>query len=201
MSIKQAIQLYEDDARVGHQEFDLKLTQRVKMSMVSLLLESFSSLILARLEYQRCLSTSGLRMFPSVDLISFGWIVFVGNSSEKDTKLVALISQRLLLVPKCVWQLTRKMANRRAVRRKRLLDGKNLCQTTFKLFIISQWAQQGLHQWHFGRRRDDHRWWSWSLYLYPWSRVCRWLEQFLWCLRVGLLYVSIQPKRLRGWYL
>ncbi|KAF5351341.1 hypothetical protein D9758_008002 [Tetrapyrgos nigripes] len=27
-------ELYEDDARVGHQEFDLKLTQRVKMSMV-----------------------------------------------------------------------------------------------------------------------------------------------------------------------
>lgn len=28
-------QLYEEDARVGHREFDLKLTQRVKMSMVS----------------------------------------------------------------------------------------------------------------------------------------------------------------------
>lgn len=27
-------QLYEDDARIGHTEFDLKLTQRVKMSMV-----------------------------------------------------------------------------------------------------------------------------------------------------------------------
>lgn len=27
--------MYEDDARIGHQEFDLKLTQRVKMSMVS----------------------------------------------------------------------------------------------------------------------------------------------------------------------
>lgn len=27
-------ELYEDDARVGHQEFDLKLTARVKMSMV-----------------------------------------------------------------------------------------------------------------------------------------------------------------------
>jgi hypothetical protein len=27
-------QLYEDDARIGHREFDLKLTQRVKMSMV-----------------------------------------------------------------------------------------------------------------------------------------------------------------------
>jgi MutS domain I len=30
------IQLYEEDARIGHREFDLKLTQRVKMSMVSL---------------------------------------------------------------------------------------------------------------------------------------------------------------------
>ena len=28
-------ELYEEDARIGHQEFDLKLTQRVKMSMVS----------------------------------------------------------------------------------------------------------------------------------------------------------------------
>lgn len=28
------LQLYEEDARVGHREFDLKLTQRVKMSMV-----------------------------------------------------------------------------------------------------------------------------------------------------------------------
>ena len=27
-------QLYEDDARIGHQEFDLKITSRVKMSMV-----------------------------------------------------------------------------------------------------------------------------------------------------------------------
>lgn len=28
------LELYEEDARVGHREFDLKLTQRVKMSMV-----------------------------------------------------------------------------------------------------------------------------------------------------------------------
>ena len=28
------LELYEEDARIGHQEFDLKLTQRVKMSMV-----------------------------------------------------------------------------------------------------------------------------------------------------------------------
>ncbi|KIK54037.1 hypothetical protein GYMLUDRAFT_249807 [Collybiopsis luxurians FD-317 M1] len=30
-------ELYEDDARIGHQEFDLKLTQRVKMSMPKLI--------------------------------------------------------------------------------------------------------------------------------------------------------------------
>jgi DNA mismatch repair protein MSH6 len=30
-----ATQLYEEDARVGHRDFDLKLTTRVKMSMVS----------------------------------------------------------------------------------------------------------------------------------------------------------------------
>lgn len=29
------LELYEEDARIGHQEFDLKLTQRVKMSMAS----------------------------------------------------------------------------------------------------------------------------------------------------------------------
>ena len=28
-------ELYEDDALIGHQEFDLKLTDRVKMKMVS----------------------------------------------------------------------------------------------------------------------------------------------------------------------
>lgn len=28
------LELYEEDARIGHQEFDLKLTSRVKMSMV-----------------------------------------------------------------------------------------------------------------------------------------------------------------------
>ena len=41
-------QLYEDDARIGHQQFDLKLTNRVKMSMVcaiSLVLYPVSSLI------------------------------------------------------------------------------------------------------------------------------------------------------------
>ncbi len=37
-------QLYEDDARIGHQEFDLKLTERVKMSMVGISAESISSL-------------------------------------------------------------------------------------------------------------------------------------------------------------
>ncbi|TFK22134.1 DNA mismatch repair protein msh6 [Coprinopsis marcescibilis] len=34
-------ELYEDDARVGHQEFDLKLTSRVKMSMVGVPESSF----------------------------------------------------------------------------------------------------------------------------------------------------------------
>ncbi|KAJ7184166.1 hypothetical protein C8R46DRAFT_1063114 [Mycena filopes] len=34
--------LYEDDARVGHQDFDLKLTQRVKMSMVGVPESSFN---------------------------------------------------------------------------------------------------------------------------------------------------------------
>ena len=30
------LELYEEDARIGHQEFDLKLTHRVKMSMVGM---------------------------------------------------------------------------------------------------------------------------------------------------------------------
>ncbi|CAK5279496.1 unnamed protein product [Mycena citricolor] len=34
-------QLYEDDARIGHQQFDLKLTSRVKMSMVGVPESSF----------------------------------------------------------------------------------------------------------------------------------------------------------------
>ncbi|EAU89431.2 DNA mismatch repair protein msh6 [Coprinopsis cinerea okayama7 len=35
-------ELYEDDARIGHQEFDLKLTSRVKMSMVGVPESSFN---------------------------------------------------------------------------------------------------------------------------------------------------------------
>ncbi|KAG2059752.1 DNA mismatch repair protein Msh6 [Suillus hirtellus] len=36
------LELYEDDARIGHREFDLKLTQRVKMSMVGVPEMSFN---------------------------------------------------------------------------------------------------------------------------------------------------------------
>lgn len=36
------LELYEEDARIGHQEFDLKLTQRVKMSMVGVPEMSFN---------------------------------------------------------------------------------------------------------------------------------------------------------------
>ncbi|KAG2143035.1 DNA mismatch repair protein Msh6 [Suillus clintonianus] len=36
------LELYEDDARIGHQEFDLKLTHRVKMSMVGVPEMSFN---------------------------------------------------------------------------------------------------------------------------------------------------------------
>jgi len=37
-------QLYEDDARIGHQQFDFKLTSRVKMCMVSILVFFWSTL-------------------------------------------------------------------------------------------------------------------------------------------------------------
>jgi len=35
----QPFELYEDDAKIGHQEFDLKLTNRVKMCMVRVICE------------------------------------------------------------------------------------------------------------------------------------------------------------------
>ena len=37
-----SFQLYEEDAIIGHREFDLKLTQRVKMSMVGVPEMSFN---------------------------------------------------------------------------------------------------------------------------------------------------------------
>jgi len=61
-------QLYEDDARIGHQEFDLKLTSRVKMSMVDR--PSFSLNIILQSFYRsaspRCLSASGQRESRSI---------------------------------------------------------------------------------------------------------------------------------------
>ena len=36
------LELYEEDARIGHQVFDLKLTQRVKMSMVGVPEQNFN---------------------------------------------------------------------------------------------------------------------------------------------------------------
>jgi len=58
-------QLYEEDARVGHREFDLKLTQRVKMSMVSPSWRCPRKVrsICIRLVYRRWLSTSGQRQY------------------------------------------------------------------------------------------------------------------------------------------
>ena len=38
-------QLYEDDAKIGHQEFDLKLTNRVKMCMVRVIYEIANSIL------------------------------------------------------------------------------------------------------------------------------------------------------------
>jgi hypothetical protein len=58
-------QLYEEDARIGHREFDLKLTQRVKMSMVSQLphwIQTIRSNHI-RLVYRKWLLTSGQRQY------------------------------------------------------------------------------------------------------------------------------------------
>ena len=58
-------QLYEEDARIGHREFDLKLTQRVKMSMVSRLLHLLQTVRSShiRLVYRKWLLTSGQRQY------------------------------------------------------------------------------------------------------------------------------------------
>jgi DNA mismatch repair ATPase MutS len=40
--LKPLFQLYEEDAIIGHREFDLKLTHRVKMSMVGVPEMSFN---------------------------------------------------------------------------------------------------------------------------------------------------------------
>lgn len=57
-------QLYEEDARIGHREFDLKLTQRVKMSMVCRFLVIHHLVFIGkfcRLVFLRHPSISGLR--------------------------------------------------------------------------------------------------------------------------------------------
>lgn len=41
-SLTSVLKLYEEDAIIGHREFDLKLTQRVKMSMVGVPEMSFN---------------------------------------------------------------------------------------------------------------------------------------------------------------
>ena len=62
-NLKLGHQLYEDDARIGHQEFDLKLTSRVKMCMVRLFSVHSLTLYMStfRWEFPRCLSICGLR--------------------------------------------------------------------------------------------------------------------------------------------
>ena len=49
------LELYEEDARIGHQQFDLKLTQRVKMSMVCATAYCMAS---HRITYTGCRSVS-----------------------------------------------------------------------------------------------------------------------------------------------
>jgi hypothetical protein len=60
-------QLYEDDARIGHQEFDLKLTNRVKMCMVReqrrWIFSPSSVFTSCRWEFQRCPSLYGPREY------------------------------------------------------------------------------------------------------------------------------------------
>lgn len=60
------LELYEEDARIGHREFDLKLTQRVKMSMVSSgcsLQHCSTHTHLRRSESRKCHLTSGRPSF------------------------------------------------------------------------------------------------------------------------------------------
>ena len=65
-----SFQLYEEDAIVGHREFDLKLTQRVKMSMVGVPEMSFNF-------------WAAYVPPPPFDFSSSGLTLNVGNSWEK----------------------------------------------------------------------------------------------------------------------
>lgn len=55
-------ELYEEDARIGHREFDLKLTERVKMCMVSVPFTPSSPINLTR---SGCLSRASSCGLPS----------------------------------------------------------------------------------------------------------------------------------------
>jgi hypothetical protein len=85
VNLKLGHQLYEDDARIGHQEFDLKLTNRVKMCMVRLfnihsLLPYMSTL---RWESPRCLSICGLRKSFAYNFMTDLYIFVTENSLLK----------------------------------------------------------------------------------------------------------------------
>lgn len=65
-------ELYEDDAILGHREFNLKLTDRVKMKMVSDSKEhvmgiGFADSLLSRSEYPNRVSSFGRRSFLELD--------------------------------------------------------------------------------------------------------------------------------------
>ncbi|KAG6377351.1 muts domain V-domain-containing protein [Boletus reticuloceps] len=59
------LQLYEEDARIGHREFDLKLTQRVKMSMVCSVLANFSGYKVGRVDQSETALGAEMRMAKS----------------------------------------------------------------------------------------------------------------------------------------
>lgn len=69
-------QLYEDDARIGHQQFDLKLTERVKMSMVrTSVIFAPRRLMFSRLESLSPPLASGLREFEHSRHRSFIYVI------------------------------------------------------------------------------------------------------------------------------
>lgn len=106
-------ELYENDAAIGHQEFDLKLTDRVKMSMVRVAPRPYTthSLIVFRSVYRSKASSSGR---PS--------------SLRRGTRSAKLNKRRLPLEPKCDRRMRVLLERKREVMMaepRRRLSGEN----------------------------------------------------------------------------
>jgi hypothetical protein len=121
-NIVTCLQLYEEDAWIGHRDFDLKITQRVKMSMVKTFIAIPAKLLIPahRLACQKAVLTSGPRKcHPSVNVqsltISLRYRKFIAkghysffygitqatNARRQATKWDASIRRRQLSALRC----------------------------------------------------------------------------------------------------